>query len=133
MPVVVYVQPRLLVPPSSISVNKNQTASFECYFISSSNKYLTIFQWKKDSLPIIYASDSTKYRNVIGRGAGVNILYSILIISHATDTDSGKYRCSCYYNTTILNEIHVFKPFVSEEGYAVLSLRGTMYKLSSNL
>lgn len=110
--------------PTSIVVEQNTVAHFECHFNASTQDYLTIVEWLKDGDDITNTS-SGKYLVTIRVEPEQTkyVIFTELNITDVSRSDQGSYSCKCYYDTAELNRLHINTSVIAE-GLATLQLKG---------
>ena len=112
-------QPRLITSPINVTAKENETAYFHCDFTASTLEYLTITEWYKDSIKL---NNTNKFR-ITKKLHKSNEIHLTLNISSISRNDKGTYRCHCYYNTTTLYQLGIYKNY-SSQGLAMLEIEG---------
>ena len=124
----VIMHPKLITSPISVTAKENETAHFRCDFTASTLKYLTITEWYKNSVKL---NNTSKFQ-ITEKLHKTNEISLTLTISSISRDDEGGYRCHCYYNTTTLYQLHIYKNLTSQAGFARLEIEGMYIQLNLN-
>ena len=112
-------RPILLIPPKNVTAKEIDTAHFQCDFQASAMKHLAVTEWHKNDVKLnnTYKFEITKNLSKTNK---IHLTLSILNISR---DDKATYTCLCYYNTTTLQLLHIYKNY-SAQGLAILEIEG---------